>query len=203
MEMMSDRLFKPSEVHKLEDPERLTWLPPAEVVEALEIRPGMTVADIGAGTGYFALPIASAVGPQGKVFAVDLQPEMLALFQAKLKRSAAAPANVVLVEGSADTTNLESASADLVLIANVWHELDNRDSTLLEMKRILAVGGRLAILDWRPDVPQPPGPPLHHRIAADEVHRFATAAGWNCAPPQNVGRYSYLLLGSPRHMVSA
>lgn len=194
---MTDRLFKPAEVHKLEDPERLLWLPPSEVVEALEIRSGLTVADIGAGTGYFALPIASAVGPQGKVFAVDLQPQMLAFLDAKLK-APNAPRNVFLVEGDAGDTRLPNQVADVVLIANVWHELEDHDATLSEMRRILVPGGKLAVLDWRTNVTRPPGPPLEHRIAADQVRGFFTAAGWNCSWARLVGRYSYLLLCSPR-----
>ncbi len=73
---MNDREFKHTEAHKLEDPERLKWLPPAEILAHLRLGPGMKVADIGAGTGYFSIPIARAVGALGHVFAVDLQPEI-------------------------------------------------------------------------------------------------------------------------------
>jgi tRNA A58 N-methylase Trm61 len=75
---MGDHLFKPQDAHKLDDPERQIWLPVADVIRALAIRPGMRVADVGAGTGYFAVPIGCAVGVEGKVYAVDLQPAMLA-----------------------------------------------------------------------------------------------------------------------------
>ncbi len=193
---MSDRLFKPSAAHKLEDPERLIWLPPNEVLEALSLRPGMNVADIGAGTGYFALPIALAILPGGKVFAVDLQPEMLDLLRAKLTGHAA-PQNIILGEGSAAETHLARGTADLVLIANVWHELDDHAATLREAQRILAPGGQLAILDWRTDVTPPPGPPLHHRIAAEDVRTFLLGAGWSCGPLRHIGRYNYLVLCSP------
>jgi predicted methyltransferase len=74
---LSDRLFNPREAHRLEDPERRLCMPPADVLAALNIRAGIRVADIGAGTGYFGIPIAQSVGPGGKVFAIDVQLEML------------------------------------------------------------------------------------------------------------------------------
>ena len=121
---MGDRLFNPQDAHKIEDPERQVWLPVADVIQALAIRPGMHIADVGAGTGYFAIPIAHAVGPDGIVYAVDLQREMLDLLRQKFGRRAA-PRNIDLVEGAASKTTLASKRADMVFIANVWHELDN------------------------------------------------------------------------------
>jgi ubiquinone/menaquinone biosynthesis C-methylase UbiE len=185
-----DRVFKASEAHKLEDPERLVWLPPQEVLGALPLDAGATVADIGAGTGYFALPMARRVE---RVFAVDMQPEMLELLRAKLA-SPDAPRNVSLVQGAADRTTLAGASCNVALLANVWHELDDHAAVLRESARILKPRGTLAILDWRPDVDRPTGPPLEHRIAAEQVRSAAAAAGWIAAPPKNIGRYSYLVL---------
>ena len=121
---MGDRLFNPQDAHKIEDPERQVWLPVADVIQALAIRPGMHIADVGAGTGYFAIPIAHAVGPDGIVYAVDLQREMLDLLRQKFGRRAA-PRNIDLVEGAASKTTLASKRADMVFIANVWHELDD------------------------------------------------------------------------------
>ena len=116
---MGDRLFKPQDAHKLEDPERQGWLPVADVIRALAIRPGMHVADVGAGTGYFAIPMAQAVGPNGK-------PD--------------APRNIDLAQGEAGKTTLGSKCADVVLIANVWHELDDHEAALQEAARILDGG---------------------------------------------------------------
>ncbi len=83
---VNDRVFHASQAARLDSPERLIWLPPGEVVAHLGLAPGMTVADIGAGTGYFTLPIAKQVGPHGKVYAVDLQPDMLAILAKKVGR---------------------------------------------------------------------------------------------------------------------
>ena len=122
--LTNERIFKPSEAHKLEDPARLTWLPPSEVLARLRLRPGRNVADIGAGTGYFVLPIARETAPTGTLFAVDMQPEMLGKLRENLT-SPNAPQNIELIEGDAAATTLGNESCDLVLMANLWHELDD------------------------------------------------------------------------------
>ncbi len=188
----SERVFDVANAHRLDSPERLLWLPPDEVLRLLPLRRGMTVADVGAGTGFFALPLARAIG-EGKLFAVDLQPGMLELLRAKLA-DPGAPPNIVVMQGRADATSLPAVSCDLGFLANLWHELPDHPAVLTEMRRILKPNGTLAILDWRPGVDRPPGPPLEHRIAAAAVHRAIEARGWTCRPPLLVGRYSYLVL---------
>jgi len=192
---MHDRVFDPSQVHRLEAKERLLWLPPGEILGWLELRPGMMIADIGTGTGYFAIPIARAIAPGGRVFAVDLQPELLEVLRKKLAEPSA-PANIVLLAGTAGSTGLAAGSCDLALLANVWHELDDYDAALAELTRILKPGGRLAVLDWRPDVERPPGPPLEHRLPAREVQQFLQEHGKRVDAVRNVGQYSYLILAS-------
>lgn len=195
---MGSRRFKPSEAHRLEDPQRLIWLPPAEVLTRLKLEPGMKVGDIGAGTGYFAIPIAKAIGPSGRLFAVDVEPEMLDKLKRKLG-SVAALQNIEFVEGDAINTQLPDGQLDLVLMANVWHELDDPAGALRETHRILRIGGRLAILDWRPDVERPPGPPIEHRIPSRQVGELLQANGWSTEPSCSVGRYSYFLMAiAPR-----
>ena len=193
---MGDRLFKPQDAHKLDDPERQIWLPVADVVRALAIRPGMRVADVGAGTGYFAVPIARAVGVEGKVYAVDLQPAMLAKLREKLTEPDA-PCNIELVPGEACKTSLPSKCADVVLIANVWHELEDQTVALQEVARLLAPGGVLALLDWRADMSSPPGPPSDHRLRAADVVQFLAKSGWTADEPAYVGRYSYFISALP------
>jgi ubiquinone/menaquinone biosynthesis C-methylase UbiE len=193
---MGDRLFKPQDAHKLDDPERQIWLPVAEVIRALALRSGMSVADIGAGTGYFAIPIARSVGVEGKVYAVDLQPAMLAKLRDKLTEPDA-PRNIELVQGEASKTTLSSRCADVVFIANVWHELENPTTALQEVARILAPGGVLALLDWRADMISPPGPPSDHRLPAADVLQFLVKSGWTADEPVVVGRYSYFISAGP------
>jgi ubiquinone/menaquinone biosynthesis C-methylase UbiE len=189
---MHDRVFRASQAHKLEDPERLKWLPPIAVLEALRLRPGMVVADIGAGTGYFASPIGRVVGHDGKVFAVDFQQQMLTLLREKLN-APELPRNLELVAGSATASHLPGQCCELAFYANIWHELDDHAATLQEAARIVRRGGRIAILDWRPDVSSPPGPPLEHRIAPVTVAGALRAHRWECENTLNIGTYSYLV----------
>ncbi len=189
---MNDRVFKHTEAHKLEDPERLKWLPPAEVLGHLRLGPGMKVADIGAGTGYFSIPIARAVGALGHVFAVDLQPEMLDLLHRKLEQ-ANAPSNVSLHQAAASQLPLPDRSVHMILYANIWHELEDLDGVFREALRISVLGGKIAILDWRDDCSPPPGPPQEHRISDGSVMSFLKAKGCGDLAPKHVGRFGYLV----------
>ena len=189
---MNERTFQPDRAHRLENPERLLWLPPQELSTRLGLQPGMVIADIGAGTGFFALPFARAVAPEGKVWAVDLQPEMLALLEEKLRQESAPP-NISPLQGSASATGLTDHGCDLALLANIWHELDDSADVLSEMRRILRPSGRIAILDWRADLPSPPGPPQHHRVSADAVEEALRSGGWREVTASPFGTYSHLV----------
>ncbi len=163
----------------------------------LSLTNGTSIADIGAGSGFFAVPFARAIEPDGWLFAVDLQLEMLDFLRAKL-RDAASPRNLELIAGEATATNLKDASCDLVFLGNVWHELDDRARVLRETARILRPGGRVAILDWRSDVPQPPGPPRDHRIGEGVTACILEALGWGVSLSTTVGQFSYLIVAAPR-----
>jgi SAM-dependent methyltransferase len=193
--IMNQKTFEPSKAHSLDDPQRLTWMPPGEVIERLGLKPGMVVADIGAGTGFFALPLARSVGSGGMVWAVDLQPEMLRLLEEKLRRNGDS-GNIRLLEGDAAHTDIADGTCDVAVLANLWHELDDLRAVLAEMRRILRPGGRIAILDWRNDVTCPPGPPLEHRIAADRTEATLRGAGWRNLSLCLLGPYSYFLIAS-------
>ena len=190
---MNERTFHARDSHRLEDPERLKWLPPEEVMARIGPVSGMTIADVGTGTGYFAFPFASAVGIEGKILAVDFQKEMLEKLRLKLSGTGA-PQNIVLVEGEAGRTTLPGNSCDLVFMANLWHELDDEAGVLGEVKRLIRPGGRLAILDWRGDRGSPPGPPVAHRVPLDTLRDVLTRHGWRVDSAGNVGMYSYLVI---------
>ncbi|HWR35191.1 MAG TPA: methyltransferase domain-containing protein [Clostridia bacterium] len=192
--LVHDKRFDPKQVHRLEDPERLTWLPPVEIIDALGVEPGMQVADIGVGTGYFAFPLAHAVAP-GRLFAIDVEPQMLTLLREKLSVPGA-PANIHTIEGEAARTGLQDQSCDVAFYATVWHEIDDHTAALDEASRFLRSGGRIAILDWSPEATRPPGPPLEHRIARADVERQLSRAGWTITTSQILGRYTYLVIAS-------
>jgi ubiquinone/menaquinone biosynthesis C-methylase UbiE len=190
---MHDKRFPASEAHRLDDPARMVWLPPAEVLGALSLRPGDTIADLGAGTGYFSLPLAKAVGTEGKVYAVDAQAEMLAHLRQKLQQGSVS--NVELIHAEAESTALPDACCSLVFLANVWHEFADRSAVLDESRRILKHRGRIAIIDWRPDVDRENGPPLEHRLDASDTVNELLAAGFHQVANMNVGHYSWLVQG--------
>lgn len=192
---MNERTFRPHDAQKLEDPERLVWLPVDEIISQLHIKVGSTIADIGAGTGYFSLPFAKAVGNAGNVLAVDFQKEMLALIREKLGRLGT-PANIGLVEGEAARTGLANESCDIVFMANIWHELDDHPEVLKESARILRADGVLAIIDWRADLPASPGPPREHRVSLKEVESTLLHNDWSILSATTVGRFSYLILAT-------
>lgn len=189
---MNDRTFSPSQAHRLDAPERQEWLPVPSVLQRLPLRHGLRVADIGAGTGYFALPLAEAIGPSGTVFAVDLQPEMLTFIDEKLK--AADLGNVQCSVGEAAHTGLAPHSCDLVLMSYLWHELDAADAVLSETRRILAAGGSLAIVDWKPGVQQPPGPPLEQRIPLEQVTAALEQAAFLVRSAADIGPFGYMIV---------
>lgn len=193
--VMNQRTFQAGNAHRLDDPQRLVWMPPDEVTGRLDFKPGMVVADIGAGTGFFALPFARAVGPEGMVWAVDLQPAMLQILEEKLQQ-AGAPGNIGLREGRAADTGLPDGRCDLTFLGNIWHELDEPGAVLAEMRRILRPGGRVAILDWRTDVPYPPGPPPEHRVAPSQTQAMLRGDNWRNVSFRPLGQYSYLLVAS-------
>lgn len=143
---MHDRRFPASNASKLDDPARNEWLPTAEVLAFLSVRSGEAIADVGAGTGYFSFPLAKVVGPQGRVYAVDAQAEMLSLISQKLEQSALA--NIDLIQAEAGHTTLPDSSCDLFFMANIWHEIEDQAAVLRESLCVLKTGGRIAIPDW-------------------------------------------------------
>jgi len=190
---MHNRRFPASETHRLDLPARRIWLPPADVLEAMAVHFGQTIADVGAGTGYFSLPLAEAVGPQGKVYAVDAQNEMLVLLRQKL--DAAALSNIELVHAEADDTGLHESTCDLFFAANVWHEFEDPAAILQEAARVLKACGQIAILDWRTDAPPEPGPPLDHRLDSSNAADALRSHGFQNITVAHVGHYSWLVQG--------
>ncbi len=188
---MHEKRFNADHAHRLDYPERLTWLPPLDVVRDLAVKTGDVTVDIGAGTGYFALPLAQAVGASGRVIAVDAQEKMLEHLQKKIASQRIA--NIELVCAEADRTTLPAATADLVFLANVWHEIPDRKAALAEARRIAKARGRIAILDWRPDVEPENGPPLDHRLTPSSAIAELADAGFHAATQSNIGRYSWLV----------
>jgi ubiquinone/menaquinone biosynthesis C-methylase UbiE len=122
------------------------WQQPERVVSALGIRPGDRVADLGSGSGYFTLRLASAVGPQGRVFAVDVDPDMNEYLTGRLRRAGIANVDVIL--GRFEDPLLPDAGVDLVLTVDTYHHIADRPTYFRNLRRDLAPGGRVAVIEY-------------------------------------------------------
>ena len=148
----------------LNRPEREKEENPEGALDAIGIRPGMIVADVGAGTGYMSLRMARRVGPSGKVYANDLQPEMLR----RLRENAAKAGinNVETVLGAEDDPKLPAGRIDLVLLVDVYHEFSQPQKMIDRIRDALAPGGRLVLLEYRKEDPNVPILPEHKMSVA-------------------------------------
>ena len=143
----------------LERPERVEEERPELLLSALELEPGMKVADVGAGTGYYSWRLAQRVGAGGTVYAVDIQPEMIKLLEQQMSRRGAA--NVKTVLGTPIDPGLPSAGIDLALMVDVYHELEYPYEMLAAIVRALKPGGRLVLVEFRAGDAAVPIKPLH------------------------------------------
>jgi ubiquinone/menaquinone biosynthesis C-methylase UbiE len=174
-----------------DDPGRDTWQKPAEVVATLRLSPGRTVADIGAGTGYFTRHLSGAVGDGGTVFAVEIEPKLLAHLRQRAETEKTG--NVVPILGSLDDPRLPPASADVILIVDTIHHIDDRPEYLRRLRRALRPGGRVAVVDFKREK-TPVGPPVEHRLERERVVEAFELAGYRLAEEPRFLPYQYFLI---------
>lgn len=148
-----------------------------DILVDLSLRPGMSVADVGAGTGLYTLDLARAVGPAGTVYAVDIIPHFLRHIEKKAAR--AGLKNIRLVQAGAGALNLPPASADLVFTCDVYHHLERPAATLAAIRAALRPGGTLVLVDLRRDADSPAWIFEHVRATRDQVVAEITAAGFS------------------------
>ncbi|HKF07697.1 MAG TPA: class I SAM-dependent methyltransferase [Xanthobacteraceae bacterium] len=158
---------------EFDDPARDAWQKPDEVLDALHLERTARVADLGAGTGYFGVLIAKRV-PEGKVFAIDIEPEMVRYLR---ERGDHESLGVLLpVLASAESPNLPEP-VDLVLVVDTYHHIDHRIAYFAKLRASLRPNGRLAIVDFKADSPN--GPPPEHRISPEKATAELNAAGYS------------------------
>ncbi len=172
-------------------PTRAAWQKPGAVVRALGLRRGQVVGEIGAGPGYFTPRLARAVGPTGRVFAVDAEPAVLAVLRTRLAK--ARVGNVTPVLGRGDDPLLPPGACNLALLVNVYHHFDDGPGFLRGVARALAPGGRIVNIDWAKRE-TPVGPPLHRRITPEDFAHDARRAGLRVVGAHRVLPYQYFLV---------
>jgi ubiquinone/menaquinone biosynthesis C-methylase UbiE len=152
---------------------------PDQALDALNLKRGMVVADVGAGTGYMSLKMAKLVGPSGKVYAEDIQPEML-----RMLRQNAANAHVSNVEtvlGSETDPKLPAGQLDLILLVDVYHEFSQPQKMVRQLRDALKPDGRLVLLEYRKEDPNVPIRP-EHKMSVQEVRTELEAEGLKLQP---------------------
>ncbi len=185
------RLFEPRNLGLLEAPDRHEWQQPARVMDALRIADGDRVADVGAGGGWFTVRLARAVGPNGRVYAEDIQPLMIETIQRRVEREGLG--NVETRLGTPDDPRLP-AELQAVLMCDVYSQLEQPALLLRKIRDALAPHGLVGIVDFRTDGAGGPGPPLHERIDPKVVIRDATTAGLVLRSEETFLKYQYFLI---------
>ena len=190
------RLFPPQDLGLLEAPDRDEWNKPDLIMDALGIADGATVADLGAGGGWFTLRLARRVGPNGLVYAEDIQPQMIDAISRRMQHENLG--NVRAVMGTPTDPGLP-AGIDVALIVNAYHEMDDpaRPDVILTLlgnvERSLKAQGRLGVIDYLPGGGGP-GPAAEDRVNPDAVVKAAEAAGFRLQSRESIPPFQFLLV---------
>ena len=187
------RLFPPSDLGLLDAPDRDLWQRPDLIMDAMGIADGSVVADIGAGSGWFTIRLARRVGPQGVVYAEDVQPEMINAISRRVSREGFN--NVKSVLGTMNDPKLAAQSLDAALMVDSFHEVEetNRVTMLVNLGKALKPQGRLGIVDFRLDGTGP-GPAPEERVSPNVVITAAERAGLKLLQQEPFLEYQYFLI---------
>jgi SAM-dependent methyltransferase len=181
-------------VRVFDDPSRATWQMPEKVAAAMSLKPGMTVADLGAGTGYFVEYLSKPVSPGGMILAIDTEPEMVKYIGARVGRDGLD--NVVPVLAHPGDPFLPRGRVDRVLIVDTYHHIDDRLRYFGRMKEALVPGGRVVVVDFKKK-PLPVGPPVEHKLSRDFVVEEMQKSGWILDREETFLQHQYFLIFRP------
>jgi cyclopropane fatty-acyl-phospholipid synthase-like methyltransferase len=181
-------------VKAFDDPSRDAWQKPHEVVKLMKIDPGMTVADIGAGTGYFLPVLSKAVGEKGKVLAVDIEPDMIRHMTERAAKEKLANVTPQLAE--TNDPKLPAGKVDRILIVNTWHHIPMRVPYVAKLKQALAPGGAIYIVDYTPDAKR--GPPAEERVSVVQCIAELTSGGMGAQALDETLPDQYVIMATPR-----
>jgi SAM-dependent methyltransferase len=193
------RLTKPSDLLLLEGPDRDSWQKPEQIMDELRIAEGSRVADIGAGSGWFTVRLAQRVGDFGRVYATDVQPEMLAAITRRVSRDrpncrpeSGARCNVETVLSKGNATNLPLRTLDAILVVDVYPELDERVTFLRNLTESLKPRGRIGVVNYKPGAGGP-GPAAERRFPPSVVEQDARDASLRVLSTMDL-RYQYVIV---------
>ena len=187
----ASRLFPPEDLSLLEGPDRDAWQQPGRIMDALGIGDGSAVADVGAGGGWFTVRLARRVGPNGRVYAEDVQPQMIESIGRRVHREGLR--NVHTVLGTAEDARLPQGQLDVVLVVDAYHEMQFKVTLLRNLAQSLKRNGRLGIVDYKVGG-YGPGPEPDERIAPEKVIEDAESAGLRLLRYETFLPYQYLLV---------
>ncbi len=179
----------------LEDPKRDAYQKPHEVVHALGLKPGEIIADIGAGSGYFTFHLARHVDDKGKVYAVDVSPDMILHINRRIRELKAN--NIVTLLADPDDPLLPDRSVNRFFFSDSWHHIDNQTKYLSLMKKMLKPGGEIVMIDFHKKE-LPVGPPLQMKIAREDLIKQFDSNGYLLTKEHTFLPYQYFLVFVPR-----
>jgi arsenite methyltransferase len=179
----------------LDDPKRDAYQKPHEVLTALAIEPGEVIADIGAGSGYFTFRLAHHVGDKGRVYAVDISPDMIRHLNRRIRELKAM--NVTAILADADDPLLAVASIDRFFFSDSWHHIENQSKYLSLIKKMLKPGGEIIMIDFHKKE-LPVGPPMQMKIAREDVIRQMESNGFRLTKEHTFLPYQYFLEFVPK-----
>jgi ubiquinone/menaquinone biosynthesis C-methylase UbiE len=179
----------------LEDPRRDAYQKPHEVVHALSLKPGEVIADIGAGAGYFTFHLARHVGEKGRVYAVDVSPDMILHINRRIRDTQAN--NVVSVLADPDDPLLPERSVNRFFICDVWHHVENQAKYLSLMKKMLKPGGEVIMIDFQKKE-LPVGPPIQMKIAREDLIKQMESNGFRPTKEHTFLPYQYFIVFVPK-----
>ena len=186
------RLFPPENLGLLEAPDREAWQKPEQIMDALGVAEGSVVADTGAGAGWFTIQLARRVGPNGRVYAQDVQRQMLEAIRRRVAREGLQ--NVQTRLGAGSVPNLPERTFDAILVVDVYDQVDDPVAFLRNLAAALKPGGRLGIVNYKPGRGGPgPGPVEGVRVESTSVEQDARVAGLRVLTRQTLP-YQYLLV---------
>ena len=183
--------FDAKNKHKLDNEKRRELLPPEETLIKLGLHEGDIMADIGCGIGYFTIPAAKIVGDSGKIFAMDILPEMLQDVGEKIKDNNISNIEIILTEEN--DLKLEDNKITIAFISNVLHEANEKETFMNEIKRILSPKGRIAIVEWQ-KINSEFGPPINHRLDKADLIKMFVSFGFSNISTIDIGENFYGLI---------